>query len=212
MRIARRTLHLVGGGALAALLCASPPARARAPDLVDLVLGYARGSWRSPVLCTFGGVARRGLRRVLVVAGPPQSEQRVDRLTFFDLEAREAERCSTALGGEAPNVIGSLLLGYTPLRPRSDTPERDFREALRAGALALHVVGGRLRIGPTSAAPDALPQVDFAGGRAELAPVEPGSDAARVLRDFGPRRSVWLRLEAADGTRLELPLVEFEPR
>lgn len=213
MSVAPLTGGLVRVAAAAVLLSAAcGSALAGQPDVVDLALGYARGGWRSPVLCTFGGEAHRGLRRILIVPGPPQSERRVDRLTFFDLEAREAERCSTALGGDAPNLIGSLLLGYTPRRPHSDTPERDFRDELRNQRLEFEIVSGRLRIGPVSAAADALPEVDFVGGRARLTPVEPSSDAARVLRDFGPRRSLLLALEAPDGTRLELPLVEFERR
>ena len=182
------------------------------PDLVDLVLGWSRGSFRSPLLCTFGGETRQGLRRVVIVAGPPQSERRVDRLTFFDIDAPTAERCTSALGGEAPNAIGSLLLAYTAKRPRSDTPKRDFDEELRGGHLDYEILEGRLRIGPITTPPKELPEHDFGRGTARIEVIAAGSDDARLLQDFGPSRRVRLTLQAPDGTRLELPLVEFEGR
>src|SRR5690606_22752935 len=153
-----------------------------------------------------------GVRRVVIAPGPPQSERRVNRVTFSGLEAREAERCRNPLGGDAPNLVGSVLVGYTPRRRHSDTPRRDFQQRLEEGMLDLEVVAGRLRIGPTHLAPEALPEVDFAGGRAQVRTVEPGSDVARVLADFGRRRRLFLALEAPDGTRIRLPLVQFELR
>jgi hypothetical protein len=197
---------------LAALLLGAAARAQGRPDMVDYVLGWFRGSYRSPVLCTFDGEPRQGVRRVLVVEGPPQAERRVDRIQFQDLEARDAERCRSPLGGEAPNVIGSLLVTYTQQRLRSDTPKRDFQQALRGGRLELEIVSGRLRLGPTSTLPERLPEIDFAGGRAEIGEVDPASDAARFLADFGPRKRVWLGIEARDGTRIEMPMVEFERR
>src|SRR5690606_38139114 len=97
-------------------------------------------------------------------------------------------------------------------RRRSDTPERDFQRLLKGGRFDLEIVSGRLRVGPTREPMAALPEVDFAGGRAEVGEIPAGSDAARVLADFGPRRRVWLALEAPDGTRIELPLVQLERR
>lgn len=197
---------------LAALLLAVPAPAGAAPDVVDLVLAWLRGGWRSPLLCTFDGQPRQGVRRVVIAPGPPQSERRVARITFTTLEARDAERCRNPLGGDAPNLVGQLIVTYTPKRPRSDTPQRDFEQLLREGRFALEVVRGRLRLGPTSEAPEALPEVDFTGGRAEVGEIPPGSDVARTLVDFGPRRRLWLALESPDGTRIELPLVQFERR
>lgn len=196
--------------ALAVLAGAAPAAAA--PDETDYVLQFLRGGWRSPLLCTFDGRTLPGVRRVVIAPGPPQSERRVNRVTFSGLEAREAERCRNPLGGDAPNLVGSVLVGYTPRRRHSDTPRRDFQQRLEEGMLDLEVVAGRLRIGPTHLAPEALPEVDFAGGRAQVRTVEPGSDVARVLADFGRRRRLFLALEAPDGTRIELPLVQFELR
>jgi hypothetical protein len=207
----RRPFALV----LASALAAAGPAGAqgRQPDVVDFALGWMRGGFRSPVVCTFAGTPRQGLRRVLIVAGPPTSERRVDRITFLDLEAAGAERCRGTLGGDVPNVVGSLLVGYTPRRPNSDTPERDFQQLLREGPLPLSIESGRLRIGAGPDPPERLSDVDFTGGRGEIGELPPGSDDARLLRrEFGARRQLRLVLRAPDGTSLELPLVEFEPR
>jgi hypothetical protein len=199
--------------ALLALVTTGLAAPASAgPDETDLVLYWLRGGWRSPLVCTFSGEPRRGVRRVVIAPGPPQSERRVDRITFSAVEARDAERCRNPLGGDAPNLVGQVLVGYTPKRPNSDTPQREFEQALKAGAVRLEVVSGRLRVGPTSADPASLPEIDFAGGRAEVSEIAPGSDMARMLVDFGSRRRLWLALEAPDGTRVELPLVQFESR
>jgi hypothetical protein len=199
---------------LAALLlaaaCAGPASAA--PDETDYVLAWLRGGWRAPLVCTFAGESRQGVRRVVIAAGPPHAERRLDRITFSALEARDAERCRNPLGGDAPNLVGNLLVGYTPKRPHSDTPEREFQQLLKSGRFHLEIVSGRLRVGPTSAAPEALPEIDFAGGRAEVGEIPAGSDVARMLVDFGPRRRLWLALEARDGTRIELPLLQFERR
>lgn len=211
-RPARRPLRARLAAALLALASAAAPPAGAAPDETDLVLHWLRGGWRSPLLCTFAGEPVQGVRRVVIAPGPPQSERRVDRITFTALEARDAERCRNPLGGDAPNLIGSVLVGYTPKRPHSDTPQREFEQLLKAGRFSLEVVAGRLRMGPTATAPDALPEVDFAGGRAEVGEIPEGSDVARTLVDFGPRRRLWLALEAPDGTRVELPLVQFERR
>jgi hypothetical protein len=208
-----RTLRRRLAAATIVLLALAVPRPALAEaDVTDLVLHWVRGGWRSPLLCTFAGQPVQGVRRVVIAPGPPQSERRVDRITFSALEARQAERCRNPLGGDAPNLIGTLLVGYTPKRPHSDTPRRDFEQLLKGGRFHLDVVAGRLRVGPTAQAAESLPEVDFAGGRAEVGEIGEGSDVARVLVDFGPRRRLWLALEAPDGTRIELPLVQFERR
>jgi len=198
---------------LAALTLSGAPGRAAAaPDVADFVLAWLRGGWRSPLLCTFAGQPRQGVRRVVIAAGPPQSERKVDRITFSALAASDAERCRNALGGDAPNLVGSVLVTYMPKRLRSDTPERDFRQLLAGGRFDLTIVAGKLRVGPASQAPAELPEIDFAGGRAEVGEIPAGSDVARLLADFGPRRRLWLALEAPGGARIELPLVQFESR
>jgi len=194
-----------------ALGAAGAPA-ATAPDMVDLVLGWSRGGFRSPLVCTFADGTHQGLRRVLIAPGPPQSERRVNRLSFFDLDATAAQHCSDGLGNDELNVIGSVLFSYTPKRPRSDTPQRDFDQELKSGHLDLEVVAGRLRVGPVTTPAQDLPEHDFAGGTARLAVIDPGSDEARMLLELGPHRRLRLSLEARDGTQIALSLVELERR
>ena len=200
------------GLVLVALILPAPALARSEPDLVDHVLTWLHGGWRSPLLCTFAGQPVQGVRRVVVSAGPPQSERRVARVSFTPLEAQDAERCRNILGGEAPNLVGSVLVTYTQKRHRSDTPRRDFGLLLREGRFDLDVVSGRLRMGSAQEAPEDLPELDFAGGRVEVGEIPPNSDTARLLLDFGSLRRLWFALEAPDGTRIELPLVLFEGR
>lgn len=210
---AKRFWRPLAAGLVVLALLLPSPAHARAePDVVDYVFSWLRGGWRSPLLCTFEGQPVQGVRRVLISPGPPQSERRVARIHFAPLEARDAERCRSILGGEAPNLIGSVLVTYTQKRQRSDTPRRDFDLLLREGRFDLEVVSGRLRMGSAQEAPENLPEVDFTGGRAEVGEIPPNSDTAKVLLDFGSLRRLWLALEAPEGTRIELPLVLFEGR
>jgi hypothetical protein len=195
--------------ALAAAAAAQPQS---GPDAVDLALAWARGGFASPVVCRFGEEVHRGLRRVLVEAGPRTSEQRVNRVQFFDLGARGAERCHDELGADEPNVIGTLLVTHSAKRPRSDTPERDLKQDLQRGPIAYEIVRGRLRVGPAGATPDALRDVDFAGGTLALGPIAPGSDDARRIADLPGSRELRLEAEARDGTRVALPLVEVGKR
>jgi hypothetical protein len=196
----------------AALLAAAGLLAASGPDLVDLVLAWSRGGFRSPLVCSFADQTRQGLRRLLIAPGPPQSERRVNRLTFFDLDAQAAQHCSNGLGADEPNIVGTLMLGYTSKRPHSDTPQRDFDQELRGGHIDFEIVAGGLRVGPVAAPTQSLPEHDFTGGTARIAVIDPGSDEARLLLELGPRRRLQLTLEARDGTRLMLPLVEFEHR
>jgi len=197
---------------LFALLLAPPIARAQRgspgpPDEVDLALGWARGRFHSPVICTFAGEPRTGLRRVEIGPGPAHSTRRVDLLTFVDLEARDAERCRTTLGGDSPNLIGSLWIAYTPKRPHSDTPDRDFKLVLRDGDVPFEIVRGRVRSGPPQLAPEALEEIDLRGGTVRIEPVRVGSDAARVLAEFGSKRKLELTVEGPDGILFRMPLV-----
>jgi hypothetical protein len=199
--------------AAALLLAATGAAQSRgAPDATDLALAWARGGFASPAVCRFGDRARRGLRRVLIAPGPRTSELRVDRVQFFDLAAKGAERCLDELGAEERNVIGTLYVTHVPKRPRSDTPERDLKQDLERGPLVFPVVRGRLRVGPASAAAETLPEVDFAGGTLRLGLIEPGSDDARRIADVPGLRQLRLEAEAKDGTRIAFPLVEVERR
>jgi len=215
MTIARSFLAGTLVATLIAALAGSPPARAQtrgAPDAVDFALLWSRGAYASPVVCRFADRAQVGLRRVLVAAGPRTSEVRVNRVQFFDLEAKGAERCHDDLGADEPNLIGTLYVTHSARRPRSDTPERDLEQDLERGPIAFSIVRGRLRVGSASAEPDSLRDVEFATGTLRLGRIEPGSDQARRVADLPGARQLWLDAEAPDGTRVGLPLVEVERR
>jgi hypothetical protein len=195
--------------ALGAGLVADALAQGVGPDLVDLALAWARGEYRAPLVCEFEGRPRRGLRRVAITDGPERSERRLDRITFFDLEAEGASRCFSDLGGDEPNLLGSLEVGLEA-RSRPDTARRDFDAELRRnGGFEYRIERGRLRIRSVAGAPEDGREVDFAGGKAELRVVKAGSDSARLLADFQTRRKLRLALEARDETRLVLHLVEW---
>ncbi len=202
--------------ALAVLLAAAPalaqPGATAGPDAVELALAWARGAYASPVICRFADEAQRGLRRIVIGPGPRSSAQRVDRIQFFDIAAAGASRCHDDLGAEEPNVVGTVFVSYTAKRPRSDTPQRDIEQELKAGPMAFDIVSGRLRIGDATAAPGSLPEVDFAGGKLRIGDVAAGSDDARRLGDFATRRRLRLDAEAPDGTRIGMTLAEIERR
>jgi hypothetical protein len=133
----------------------------------------------------------------------------MNRLALFDLEAPEGTRCHDETGLEQPNAIGRLGLALEA-RSRPDTARHDFDAALRRdGGFEFEIRSGRLRLGEPSEKPSALREVDFAGGKAEIREVKRGSDAFRRLADFGQRRKLSLTLQAPDGTRLSLDLVQF---
>jgi len=177
--------------------------------LNELALEWTRGDYRAPLICEIGGVPYRALRRVLVTPGPREAQLPMNRLAFFDLEAPQGTRCHDETGGEQPNAIGSLALTLEAIS-RPDTARRDFDVALRReGGFGFRIRSGRLRLGAPGEAADALREVDFAGGRADIRMVDRGTDAYRRLADFGERRKLGLVLEAPDGTRLSFDLVQF---
>jgi hypothetical protein len=179
------------------------------PGLNELALEWIRGEYRAPLICEIEGVPYRALRRVLVSPAPRQARTSMNRLALFDLEAPEGTRCHDDAGGEQPNAIGSLALALE-VRSRPDTAPRDFKVALRReGGFEFQIRAGRLRLGSPGEAENVLREVDFSGGTADIRKVERGSDAFRRLADFGQRRKLSLVLEAPDGTRLSLDLVQF---
>lgn len=196
-----------------ALAPALATAQARSgPDAVDLALAWSRGAFASSVVCRFGERAERGLRRVLIAKGPRTSEQRVNRVQFFDLEATGSNGCLDELGAEEPNVIGAIYVTHKSRRPHSDTPERDLKQDLERGPLEYEIVSGRLRVGSASQPPDALRDVDFGGGKLRIGMIEPNSDDARRIADLAGMRQLRLEAVAEDDTRIVLPLVEVERR
>ena len=179
------------------------------PGLNELALEWIRGEYRAPLICEIEGVPYRSLRRILVSPGPRDARNPMNRLALFDLEAPEGTRCHDETGGEQPNAIGSLAL-LLDVRARPDTAQRDFELALRReGGFEFQIRAGRLRLGAPGQAVSTLREVDFSGGTADVRTVKRGSDAFRRLADFGQRRKLSLVLEAPDGTRLSLDLVQF---
>jgi hypothetical protein len=144
-----------------------------------------------------------------VSPGPRREQTPINRLTLFDLEAPMGTHCHDETGVEQINAIGSLALTLE-VRSRPDTARRDFEAALRReGGFEFRIRTGRLRLGAPGETASALREVDFKGGTAAVHKVERGSDAFRRLAEFGQRRKLSLTLEAPDGTRLSLDLVQF---
>jgi hypothetical protein len=201
--------------ALALLILAVPTAAVAqspsrlGPGLDELALEWIRGEYRAPLICDIDGVPYRVLRRVLVSPGPRGARTPMNRLAFFDLEAPEGTRCHDETGVDQPNAIGSLGL-VLEVRSRPDTAQHDFDAALRRkGGFEFKIRTGLLRLGAPGDKTSALREVDFSGGKAGIHKVERGSDSFRRLADFGQRRKLSLTLEAPDGTRLSLDLVQF---
>lgn len=219
----RGWLRWTGGLALALaalLLLALPSALGaqgrsggRRPDLALLALEWTRGVYRSPLLCELEGETRRGLRRILVTPDSRRGgREPSNQIAFYDLEVPEATKCHSDVGGDEPNVVGRLRFEHDA-RSRPDTARYEFKKALeREGGFTFQVEAGTLRVGPAAAKPEALEAVEFAGGTLEVSRIEPGTDAARRLADFGRTRKLRLELEAPDGTSLAFDLVQFDER
>lgn len=192
-----------------ALLFVSDGAPARAeerPGLAELALLWAQGDYRAPLVCEIEGTAHRALRRIRIAPGPRAIGAPTDRMIFYDLEAPPDTRCVAPTGGEEPNVVGQLLLGFEgPARP--DIADRDFRTALRReGGFTFPIKTGRVKVGP----PDGeLVEHDLAGGTVRVTLARPGTDGFRRLADFAGRRKLRLEIEGPEGLRLAFDL--FQP-
>jgi hypothetical protein len=179
------------------------------PGLQELALEWIRGEYRAPLICEIEGVPYQALRRVLVIPGPRHARLPMNRLTLFDLEAPAGTHCHDETGVEQPNAVGSLALTLEA-RARPDTARRDFESAIRRkGGFEFQIPTGRLRLGEPGKPTSALKEVDFSGGTAQILKVERGTDAFRRLAEYGDRRKLSLVIEAKDGTRLSLDLVQF---
>jgi hypothetical protein len=190
----------------------APAQSAAGPDATDFALAWALGRYASPVTCRFPDGAKRGLRRVTIEPGPKTSERRVVRVEIDDLGAQAAERCTDELGREERNVVGVLDVTHRTLRPRSAAPKRDFEQERERGPIEYPVERGRLRIGPATSPVASLEEKDLVGGVLRLSTIPPGSDDARRLADIPSTRQLQLVIEAKDGTRIEMPLVQLELR
>lgn len=194
--------------ALAQIVSTDSPAAAQGGgrDLAELALGWARGDFRAPIVCEIDGEARQALRRIRIAEGSRRSARASSRILFFDLEAPPDTRCVDMSGDDEPNVIGQLVIHFEGRR-RPDTAGYDFQAALRReGGFRFPVQVGALRVGPPGGT---LEEHDLADGTVHIRRVPPGSDAARRLAEFGPRRKLRLEVEAEDGLRLAFDLVQF---
>lgn len=204
-RIAAALLALL----LSQATLAQPPLGAEEPGVTELALEWIRGEYRAPLICEIEGVPYQALRRVLVSPGPRHARLPMNRLALFDLEAPAGTRCHNETGAEQPNAIGSIALTLET-RSRPDTARRDFETALRRdGGFEFQIPTGRLRLGEPGKPIGELSEVDFSGGTARIHKVERGTDAFRRLAEYGDRRKLTLEIEAKDGTRLRLDLVQF---
>jgi hypothetical protein len=212
MTRSRLALALAIAASIAAGSAAAQPGAGGGPDTVDLALAWARGGFAAPVLCRFGDEVKRGVRLIVIAAGPRSTARRADRVSFIDIGAAGGTHCRDELGTEEPNVVGTLIISYTPKRPRSDTPQRDLEQELKSGPLSFDIVGGKLRVGDATQPVESLPEIDFDGGALRLGTVARGSDDARRLGDFAGERQLRLEVESRDGTTFGMPIVEYERR
>jgi hypothetical protein len=191
------------------------PGAALAQQVVEerlLALQWIRGEYRAPLICVLDGVHHQALRRLLVRPAPKKLGRPLASLTFFDLDAPPETPCTAVTGGDAPNILGTLILD-SDARTDEDTGMHDFKTNLaREGGYEYRIESGRLKLVPTEPAEPDARIVDFARGTARFYKVNPGADAYRRLVDFVPRRMLTLELEARDGTRLAFDLVQFDVR
>lgn len=207
--MARRVLVPTAALALALPLATlATGAGAQGRDLAELALLWAQGEFRAPIVCTIAGDAHRALRRLRITAGPRHATRPTARVVIDDLEAPPDTRCTDPTGREEPNVVGQVVLTFERGHARPDTASYDFQSTLRReGGFVYVIKAGRLRLGPPGGA---LVEHDLAGGEARLHLVEPGSDAARRLAEFGPRRKLRLELDAPEAPELVFELVQID--
>jgi hypothetical protein len=214
--MAYRLLPLAAA-ALAAGLALGAPAGVRGQPpgstpggLQELALRWAEGEFRAPLICAIDGTPHRGLRRVRVTRDEREGHRPLARIAFRGLEVPADTRCHDELGGEEPTVIGTVVITFDG-RTRADTARFDFEEALRRhGGFRYPIVSGVLRVGAPDQPAEAIPEVDFRGGTAELRMVQRGTDSFRRLADFGSRRKLRLTLSAPDGRQLAFDLVQVD--
>lgn len=222
MRIARLRGGLASGLALAMALALAllmglaPPIVARAqsggPDFNLRALDWARGRYASPLLCEMDGTAVRGVRRLLIAPGPRHVRPPVGRLVFVKLEVDPGARCFAEIGGDVPNIAGTLQIRH-PSTAGSDLAARQFDIALRRErGFEYHIPEGHLVVQPLGANPGPARRVDFRGGRVRLHIAGPGSDAERLLSDLPPGRRAVLELESREGETLRLPVAMTDAR
>jgi len=182
------------------------------PDLNLRALQWLRGRWASPLVCDRGGEILETAHRLVIAPAAKHVRPPSARITFHGVEVEGATRCSDIVGGETPDLDGTIVVTL-PGRSRPDLAQAEFQRTLRqVGGFDFAVASGRLRL--TGWGEHAEPRiVDFAGGTARAREVRRGSDAARVLADLASPRKLTFELENADGDeRLAFPMVFYDFR
>lgn len=178
--------------------------------LEHLTLGWARGEFRAPLICTVDGTPRQALRRLTVGPGPRSSPRYMNRIVFHDLDAPAGTACQDHSGREEPNAVGVIGVTYDDKSRRPDLAQYEFQEALRRkGGFRYEIETGRLQMGAAGVPRTELPWVDLRGGVIHLDRVQKGSDTARRLAEFDATRTFRMRLEAPDGQSWTFELVEW---
>jgi hypothetical protein len=191
------------------------PAWAQLPgatSLNDLVLAWMQGNYATPLYCKIDGKAQRGLRRILIERDSRKSQPAQALVRFVDLEAEDAARCFTEIGGSSPNITGELVVQHPTTKLR-DTALRDFKvELRRRRGYELEIVSGRLlvsEIGVTAAAAESL---DFRGGTMRIHLLRPSSDGIRLLEALPSPRKVRLEFETRKGRTLSFAASLAKPQ
>jgi hypothetical protein len=194
---------LVAGLVLFARVSAAQPTPVEA-SLNDLVLSWLHGNYATPIVCTLDGQPRRGLRRILIEPAPPNHRNREATLRFVDLGAAEATRCFTEIGGDTPNIMGTLVVRHPTTRVRP-TAMRDFKiELKRKRGFELDIVSGTLDLEPVGKGAQGE-TLDMRGGHLRVHILRKGEDGLLVLQDLPSPRKVRLEVESRDGQRLSFP-------
>ncbi|MBW2295564.1 MAG: hypothetical protein JRG89_21465 [Deltaproteobacteria bacterium] len=183
-----------------------------AMSLNDLVVAWIQGNYATPLFCKIDGEAQRGLRRILIETRPSKSPPREALVRFVDLEAEEATRCFTEIGGSSPNITGELVVRHPTIKPR-DTAMRDFKAELRRKrGYDLEIISGRLLVSEVGVEAKAPESLDFRGGQMRVRLLRPGSDGVRLLESLPSPRKVTLEFETRTGRVFSFPASLARPR
>ena len=160
VRLALRRGARAVAAAAALVLLAAGAATQPLVDLNELALRWTRGQFASPLICELDGHAKRGLRRVLVTAGPRDRPPLSNKLSFVAMNLPAGARCYADTGEDQPDVAGSVMYHLEGIS-RPDLATREFQETLeREGGFRFDVRTGVLQVGGR--------KVDFAGGTRAL--------------------------------------------
>ncbi|MCP5039409.1 MAG: hypothetical protein GY944_00180 [bacterium] len=213
-RHARARMLAVAGLALLLAGASSGQTQPAAPggaSLNELVIEWMRGNYASPLVCMIDGKPQRGLRRILAQRAPRERQHSRGVVRFVDLEAENATRCFTEIGGPTPNITGELEVRH-PVTKRRDTAMRDFKTELkRKRGFELDIVSGRLEL--VMIGGDREPEtLELRGGKLRIHLLRTGSDAMRLLQDLPSPRKVVIEIESKSGRVLSFPASLAKPK